>query len=236
MKTVIKLTDKNLQTHGGCQWVVGEWKKTAGNEKLCRRGWLHAYDSAGVAAFMNPIHANFKDPIFWCAEVSGKTLNNNGLNCGWTEMRLVTRVAPTEITVRQRIEIAIRCATIVCNSEAWRRWAGRWLDGSDRSQAASESEAAESESEAAAEAEAAEAAWAAERAAAWAAERAAAWAAESAAAAWAEDAAEARAKAEWAAAWAAESAAAAAAERGFVFDLSEIIKTVLKERNETNPD
>ena len=140
MKTVIKLTDQNLRTHLGCQWVVGEWKKTDGTGDLCGPGWLHAYDSAEVAAFMNPAHANFSTPVFWSAEVRGKTLDD-GLKCGWTEMRLIKRVTPVEITTTQRTEIAIRCAMTVYKAPSWITWAKKWISGADRSHKSAEAAA-----------------------------------------------------------------------------------------------
>jgi hypothetical protein len=35
---------------------------------LCGPGWLHAYESPLVAAFMNPIHADFRKPRLFEAE------------------------------------------------------------------------------------------------------------------------------------------------------------------------
>ena len=200
MKTVIKLTDQNLRTHLGCQWVVGEWKKTDGTGDLCGPGWLHAYDSAEVAAFMNPAHANFCDPFFWCAEVRGRTIDDNGLKCGWTEMRLIKRVPCVEITTPQRVEIAIRCAMVVYHEPSWLTWAKKWIAGIDRSR---QSEYAADAADAAADA---------------------ADAAECAA-----DAADAAAEcAAYAAAEAAAEAAAYAAACAY-FNLTKIIKSVLKE-------
>jgi len=58
-----KLTDQNLQTHGGYQWVVGEWHKATGDGKaLCTDGWLHCYDSPELAVLLNPIHAGIENP------------------------------------------------------------------------------------------------------------------------------------------------------------------------------
>ena len=268
MKTVIKLTDQNLRTHNRCQWIVGEWKKTDGTGYLCGPGWLHAYENEYVAVFMNPAHANFCDPFFWCAEVRGRTIDDNGLKCGWVEMRLIKRVTPVEITTTQRTEIAIRCAMTVYKAPSWIIWAKKWIAGADRSHKSAEAEAAEAAeagvaraaeaaaraaraaaeaaaaaaseaaaegmvaawaAEAAARAAAAEAAEAAARAAGWAEGWAvgmvAAWAEAAEVAAWAE-AAEAVARAE--AAEAAEAATRAAAVKAANFDLTEIIKLVLK--------
>jgi len=72
------------------------------------------------------------------------------------------------LTIEQRIEIAIRCAKLVCDDPAWTTWADNWLSGKDRSEAAAARAAVW-----AARAVAAAAAWAEARAAAeaaWAAE------------------------------------------------------------------
>ena len=101
-------------------------------------------------------------------------------------MRITEELPRLHITTENRIRFGIACACRVCTSAEYRAWAGRWVSGADRTEAA---------------------AWAAEAAAR--AAGAAGWATEVAAAAgWATEAA-AETAAE-AAAWAAEVAAAAA--------------------------
>ena len=196
MTVIYKLTNQNLQTHDGFQWVPGNWKKTSGGGDLCGPGWLHGYCDPLVAIFMNPIHANISNPILWQGEGCGKFLDDRGLKCGFTEMRIIKKIKPYKFTPEKLVEIAIVCAIESgYNDEDFISWACHWMDGSDRS------------------AEAAAEAWAAAKAAEAAAE---AWAAEAAAKAWAE----AWAAAAWAAeAWAAEAWAAAEAN----FDLSKIL-------------
>jgi hypothetical protein len=165
MKTVIKLTDKNMQTHNGCQWVLGEWKETNGEGELCGPGWLHGYSDPLIAVLHNPIHADISDLRMFMAEVEGKYLGDNGLKCGYTRMRLIEEINPPIITGTQKVAYAILCAKKVCTNKQWNFWADAWLSGADRSVCAAERAAARA------------AAWAAERAA----ERAAARAAEAAA-------------------------------------------------------
>ena len=43
MTTVYKLTDQKMQTHGGYQWVLGEWHEKSGEGELCGPGWLIRY-------------------------------------------------------------------------------------------------------------------------------------------------------------------------------------------------
>jgi hypothetical protein len=201
MTVIYKLTNQNLQTHDGFQWVPGNWKKTSGGGDLCGPGWLHGYCDPLVAIFMNPIHANISNPILWQGEGCGKFLDDRGLKCGFTEMRIIKKIKPYKFTPEKLVEIAIVCAIESgYNDEDFISWACHWMDGSDRS------------AEAAAEARAAAQAWAAWSA--WAAQAAEAAEAAAWAAAWsARAAAEARAAAR---AWAAEAAAAN-------FDLSKIL-------------
>ena len=108
-------------------------------------------------------------------------------------MRITEELPRLHITTENRIRFGIACACRVYTSAEYRAWAGRWVSGADRTEAAAGAAVAAIR---AAEAAAA-AAWAAEVTAETAA--AAAWAAEVTA----ETAAE-------AAAWAAELAAVAA--------------------------
>jgi hypothetical protein len=207
-----KLTDQNMQTYGGCQWVMGEEKTTSGHGELCGSGWLHCYDSLLLAAFLNPIHADFGNPRLFEVKVGGKVKGDNGLKFGFTSMTLTKEIKLPKITDEQRIVFGILCSDKVYNNKDWKSWANKWLNGEDRSEAAAwAAEAAAWAAWAAAEAAARAAAWAAARAAAWAAEAAARAAAR--AAAWAAEAA----------AWAAEAAAWA----GIKIDFKSIAKTAI---------
>lgn len=185
-KILYKLTDQNMQTHRGCQWVLGEKKTTSGEGELCGPGWLHCYADPLLAVLLNPIHADYKNPRLFRARVGRKSKHDHGLKSGYTKMTLIEEIPVPAISTAQRVRFAILCAMKVYQDPGFVQWGETWLSGKDRS-----AEAAEA---------AAEAAWAA-GAAAWAA----AWAAEAAeAAAW-DEAAE-------AAAWAARAAARAARE------------------------
>jgi hypothetical protein len=199
MKTVYKLTDQNMQTYGNCQWVLNEWKETSGEGSLNGPGWLHGYSDPLIAILHNPMHANIANPRMFKADVDGTFMDENGLKCGYTRMRLIKEISPPVITAIQRVAYAILCAKKVCTDRRWNAWADAWLFGTDRSAAA-----------AAAAADAASwASWAAWAAAARAA--AAAAAARAAAAAAVADAAAAAAAAAVADAAAAAAAAVAAA-------------------------
>lgn len=170
VKKIYKLTDEKLQTKNSFQWKPGEWKTAPGYGPLCTKGWLHAYESPLVAAFMNPVHADIKNPVLWEAEGTGASLSDNGLKIGFNRMRIIKRIDLPEITVEQRVAVAIRCACTVYRSPRFLKWAENWINGIDRTKYPAAAQAA-------AEAEArAAVAWTA-RAAAWAARAAAAEAA-----------------------------------------------------------
>ena len=218
--TIYKLTDMNMKTYGGYPWALGKWNRTSGKGGLCGPGWLHAYTSPVLAELLDPIHANFREYRLFRGEASGPVIRDSGLKVGYTNMRITEELPRLHITTENRIRFGIACACRVYTSAEYRAWAGRWVSGADRTEAAARTaetavraartarEAVRAARTAAAAAGAARtaaaAAWAAEAAAETAAE-AAAWAARAAvrAAAWAtEVAAE--------AAWTAEAAAKAA--------------------------
>lgn len=161
--TVYKLTNQNMQTYGGCQWVIGEEKTTSGKDKLCSSGWLHCYSDPLLAVMLNPIHGNYKYPKLFEAEAGGREKHNHGLKSGYTKMTLVKELPVPEVTLIQRVAFGILCVMNVITNLNWRVWAEGWLSGKDRtymsaSGAAWAAWAAES-------AAAADAAWSAARAA-----------------------------------------------------------------------
>ena len=198
---VYKLTDQNLQTHGGYQWEPGVARETDGRGNLCGPGWLHYYHDPLLSALLNPIHADIADPVLWEAEAEGLHRDDRGLKGGCTRLTLLRRIELPQITTEQRIRFGILCAKVICDNPAWNAWADRWLDGSDRSVETAW------EAWAAADAAAAEAAARAARAVA----QATAWAA-------------------WEAAWAAWEAArtAEAAAESTLLDLRAIAHEALK--------
>ena len=184
--TIYKLTDMNMKTYRGYPWVLGKWNRTSGKGDLCGPGWLHAYTSPVLAELLNPIHANFREYRLFRGEASGPVISDSGLKVGYTNMRITEELPRLHITTENRIRFGIACACRVCTSAEYRAWAGRWVSGADRTEAAAEAAAAAIRAARSAVAAiraaeaAAAAAWAAEVTAETAAE-AAAWAAEVAA-------------------------------------------------------
>jgi hypothetical protein len=159
MKTYYKMTDENMRTYGDCQWELGVKKVTNGKGELCGPGFLHCYTNPLLAGFLNPIHANFKNPRLFEVAVGGDERHDYGIKCGFSEMMLAKEIAVPAITTEQRVKFALLCAASVYKDTNFVKWSKNWTNGLDRS------------------AEAAEAARSAARSAAWAA----AWAAEAAA-------------------------------------------------------
>lgn len=182
--TCYKLTSQALTTYGDFIWIEGEWTTPLpGKGKLCSGSWYHAYHHPLLALFLNPIHADFKQPILWEAEGRGAFQDDNGLKCGFASMRLVKRLEIPEITTEQRVRFALLCAKEVYKETSFVEFADKYLFGEDRSQKTA-ARAARS---------AAEAAWSAAWSAARSAESAA-WSAAEAAAEWAARAAESAAR------------------------------------------
>jgi hypothetical protein len=193
-----KLTDENGQTCNDTQWGEGVTHEAPGKGPLCTNGWIHAYSDPYLAVFMNPVHANFANPVLWEANAEGE-IKEEQTKLGCQKLTTRCKIDLPEISTDQRIEISIRCAMLVYEEPEWLEWANGWLTGNTRSARA-------------AAATAARAAWAAEAAAATAA-----WTAEAAAAA--------AARAAWAAraARAAEAAARAAVDIDIVSVIREVV-------------
>jgi len=158
-----KLTDRNVQTYGGCQWGEGVEHTASGEGDLCDSGWLHAYTHPLLAVLLNPIYGNFRQARMWEAEgIVGK--EDRGLEVGCTRLKTIREVPMPEVTTEQHVRFAIACTLQVYDESSFVDWAKNWLSGKDRAEASASARA-----EAAAEAAASEAAedttwwsWAAE--------------------------------------------------------------------------
>ena len=132
--TLYKLTDGDGYTRRGLPgetlWVPGEWHEAPGGE-LGSANVLYAYEDPRIAAVMNPIHAAISDPQLWEAE-GDVCVHEGQLKCGCTRLRVTRKIELPVLTTEQRVEIAIRCALVVCTRRAWRAWANKWLSGEDR--------------------------------------------------------------------------------------------------------
>jgi hypothetical protein len=167
MATWYKLTDKDGYTRKGkeneCLWGENITHIATGKGSLlCSRDLIHVYRNPLIASFMNPSHADFKNPLLWECEAKGDCNHDGQLKSGFKIVTTIRRIDLPVITLEQRIRISIYCALKQYSAPSFVKWANAWLDGSDRSARAAEAAAARAEA-AAARAEAARAAraWAA---------------------------------------------------------------------------
>jgi hypothetical protein len=140
LRKLYKLTNQDMRTHDNTQWVLGEWKETDGQlSGLCNGSWLHAYQDPYIAALMNPYHGNFTNPRLFEAEGDGEFLDDYGMKCGVTKLRLVKEIPLPVITDEQRLSIAIKCLVALqryINTEVSGKiteWTTNWLSNKDRS-------------------------------------------------------------------------------------------------------
>jgi hypothetical protein len=132
-----KLTDQNLRTYKGFQWVVGEWVEAPGelDQSLCSDAWIHFYDDPLLAVFFNPIHANIDNPRLWEMEIDGDT-KMDATKGGARRARLVRELPLSLITPTQRVEIGIRCVQGLHSEPNFVIWAENWLNGTNRTKTA----------------------------------------------------------------------------------------------------
>lgn len=130
-----KLTDRDGYTRRGgyneTLWGENVTHTAIGKgHSLCSDEVIHYYDSPEIAAFMNPIHADIKNPICW--ECKGKSVANKGLKGGCKKLTTLKQVNLPEISITQRVEIAIRLSLLFCIDKKYIKWANDWLDNKDR--------------------------------------------------------------------------------------------------------
>lgn len=140
MSWLYKLTDRNgmsgLNRSNPLQWSEGvEHEITPSlrdkSQPLCSSSYIHAYENPLVAVFMNPIHADFKQPILWKA--TGQVVKRDGkLKCGCFSLRVHEKLKLPVISTTQRVKIAIYCSLAHKTSEQYKNWATKWLSGEDR--------------------------------------------------------------------------------------------------------
>ena len=132
---LIKLTDQEGYTRrdeiGQTKWSPGFTLNTSGEGELCGPGYVHAYTDVLLALFLNPIHANIKNPLGWDAEgVVAKT--DCGLKVGCTSLTVLRAIVLPEITLQQHIAFGILATKHVYTECKWSAWATDWLNGVDR--------------------------------------------------------------------------------------------------------
>jgi len=102
-----KLTNRDLQTFNGHQWVVGCPFKTNGEpECLCSKGWIHFYKHPLLGLLMNPAHAGIEYPRLFECECSGSSLHET-FKSGCTELVLKRELVYPDIPVAVNVHFAI---------------------------------------------------------------------------------------------------------------------------------
>jgi hypothetical protein len=135
MPPVCKMLAPDMTSRFDRKWVLGEWQTSSGRGFVGDEGWLSAYEDPLLAAFVNPAHDNYPDPLVFEVEVRGMLLDDYS-SFGATEMRLVRPLPPLRaIPTWQRIRFGILCAFRATRSGKWIVWASNWLDGKDRTYA-----------------------------------------------------------------------------------------------------
>jgi hypothetical protein len=133
-----KLTNQQDKTRAGesneTQWGEGVTHEASGQGVLCTDGIIHAYRDPLVALFLNPAHANIKEPLLW--EAKGKVTHEEACKCGVRKLTTVKKIPLPTITLEAKVRFAIACGLEVYKDESFRKWAFEWLDGKDRSDVA----------------------------------------------------------------------------------------------------
>jgi len=135
-----KLTDQDGCTRKGqtneCLWGENVTHAATGDgTALCSSDLIHVYEHPLIAAFMNPVHADFKNPLLWECEISGESSKEGQLKSGFKVVTTIRRIDLPVISLEQRIRISIYCALRQYSDPAFVKWANGWLDGTDRSAA-----------------------------------------------------------------------------------------------------
>ena len=178
--TLYKLTDQDGYTYNKTKWGENVTHEATGeiDQPLCSDGWIHAYEHPLIAAFLNPIHANFSHSRLW--EATGEIGKRDGqIKCGCRKLTTIREIPLPAVTTEMRIRFALLCSLETPTSPEYRQWAHDWLSNKDRS--ANSARDAARAADAAAASAAARAAYAdADAASAAAASSAAAYAADAA--------------------------------------------------------
>ena len=113
-----KLTDSEGKTHQDTQW--GEKKtyiaKKLEQPKLCTGTVIHAYRDKNLAFLLNPIHANYTNPILWEAE--GEIIVEDWDKVGCSKLTTIKKLSNPlwtdgEDRMKVRAKFAILCAEAV---------------------------------------------------------------------------------------------------------------------------
>ena len=107
-----KLTDEHSCTKNNTQWgtnITHSISPDKTNPKLCSDSWIHFYTSPLVAVLMNPVHANFANPILWECETAGEHVIEP-IKAGCKQLTTLRQISLPVFTTTQRAAFSILCA------------------------------------------------------------------------------------------------------------------------------
>ncbi|MEN6535845.1 MAG: hypothetical protein ABFD89_19440, partial [Bryobacteraceae bacterium] len=115
-KTVYKLTTQDNKTRVGemneTQWGLGcTFTADGQSDSLCNSHWIHAYADPLLAVFMNPAHANIRNPVLW--ECDAKVGLDHADKLGCTSLTTLKICALPEVTTEQQVRFAVLAALSV---------------------------------------------------------------------------------------------------------------------------
>jgi hypothetical protein len=133
MQKYYKLLSKEMTSHNNTKWEIGvPISILKEGNTMCSDEVLHCYNHPLLAVFLNPIHANIKDPRFFEISVD-EIVNTDGLKFASKSQTLINEIPLPEISTEQRIEIGIKIVKTVNKDKKWNLWADKWLSGENRS-------------------------------------------------------------------------------------------------------
>ena len=127
-----KLTEWNYKSKDNRIWGEGIEHTTIGGGVFSDPCWIHAYSHPVLASLLNCIGECFTNPVLWEAESGPRLEGPSGINVATTRLKTIKIIPLPELTLEQKIKIALRCVLSQLESEEYAEWAQKWLDGSDR--------------------------------------------------------------------------------------------------------
>jgi hypothetical protein len=138
MTILYKLTDQNMKTRPGeyneTLWGENVTHSGTGEGELCGPGYIHAYLSPELALLLNPIHANYQNPILWECE-GDIAINDKNLKVGCITLTTKKIIEQPKISSNIQVHFAILCVLEVYENSDFIKWADNWIKNIDRTSA-----------------------------------------------------------------------------------------------------
>ena len=133
MQKYYKLLSQEMTSHNDTKWEIGTTITILKpGKEMCTDQVLHCYNHPLLAVFLNPIHADIKNPLLFEIKVD-EIVNSDGLKFASKSQTLLKEISLPEISTDQRIASSIKIAKTVYKDEKWNEWADKWLSGEDHS-------------------------------------------------------------------------------------------------------